>query len=625
MQPDSGRHRFLPRFKLGLWVVLGAVAVVVTLPVADLFWGDPADQASDRLSSIEPTESDRKSAPHPDTQKKTGRLQVLPGALVDSSRTAAGIEATFRLHTYLALRDVYRASIGLDWSPAAPRLSRSEVIQRRCDFGAEPSAILDSGTLPDPLGRTVDAMNDHRLFFVVGGSESALQVEAVLCNRQGSQKIQIARVQAGTEGQAVRELATWAAAITDSAEPGPLADSWSSTLDLGQPGLGRYGELLVGSTGNTSSAHSILVEASHVLPEASWLLAQLGPERDALVHLRNARLKRSGFTAAIEDRAVLLLSEGQTESALRELSLLELTADSRTYPRPVRTLVAAKMIDIGRPMAALHVTESLLPKQQLQPSAARIAALANLELARDHSAADQVEIWLSAQPQSGDALLAAGRLRAAADNWTGAGDAWTQLVLKHPRLRDEGLRDWTEVALDRGDTAQLQEVLNELEGPTSTTRLSSFGLELKAYLAALSGRQSEALAIYDRLAARDQPTASTMQNRCQVALEAGEEDQAQGRCAGLRPADLEGALSSTAFDSRRPGLLPGYQLDTTKAALFARKRAPRSRDVAITALHSLSPTAPPELREELLARWRIAVGRGLAVPAGIDSPPDSRP
>jgi tetratricopeptide (TPR) repeat protein len=597
------------------------IALVALIPLANLFFDPPPDTAGNRSFDAGNFERLPEGLAHPDTDPQTSRLQVIGGGLLSDYRQSAGLEAVLRLHIYLALRDVYPAALELDWSPAGRAQSRDALIAQRCNFEQARSRLLPSGAPPDPLGRTVDPGRDQRLFVLVSGRPAALQVEAVLCNRRGAQRAQVISVEPGKEGATVRELATWAGAVTGAADPGSLADGWARPPAPGRPGLSRYGEVLVGSTGATGHVEKLLDEASEEVPEAAWLLAHLGSPRDSLVHLRRARLGRPSFTAAIEDRAALLLAEGQRDSALRELSLLTLTTDSRSYARPVRSLIASQMVELERPLAALAVIETMKEDDRGRASVARIAALANLALARDGAAAEAVEIWLAAQPRSGEALAAAGRLRAAVDRWPSAEAAWEQAVLGHPALRDATLRDWAQAALDRHDIARLDKALAAIDREEPGIGSSTFALELQAYLAARGGRFREAMRIYDRLVEADQASMPARQNRCHVAVLSGQADQAAGRCAGLTPAPLEGALASSAFDSRRPGRLPGYPLDTTVAALFAVRTAPRDAAVSVTALHSLGPNASPAQREELLARWRLAVGAGIEVPENVFAPP----
>jgi tetratricopeptide (TPR) repeat protein len=540
--------------------------------------------------------------------------------VVAAARQPAGLEAILRLHLYLALRDVYPSSLQLDWGPAGNSDDRAGLLAQRCDFTRAGGRLLASGSQPDPLDRPIDPGRDLRLFVLVGGPPTALQIEAILCNRRGARRGQVLSLTSGKEGEVISELATWAAAVTGAEDPGPLAASWARDPVPGRPGLSRYGDVLVGSTGSAHKADLLLDEASAVVPEAAWLLSQLGNPRDSLAHLRRARLGRPDFTAAIEDRAALLFREDRQKAGLRELSLLPIAGSAPPSARPVRMLLASGLVDGGQSAAALAVLETLYDRERQGPSAARLGALANLALARDQPAAAQVEIWLAAQPRSGKALVAAGRLRAAAGHWELAQDAWERAVLDHPSLRTGALGDWAAAALDRRDITRLESTLAAAASGESDTGLDPFGLELQAYLAARGGRWSEALRIYDRLVLDGATSAAILQNRCHVALTSGQTDQAAGRCAGLTPAPLEGALASSAFDSRRPGALPGYPKDTEKAALHARRTAPADPAVSITALYSLGPQATPPEREDLLARWRVAVGPEHKVPEGIFMP-----
>ena len=601
-------------------MILG-VALVALVPLSDLLFSPSPDNTGNRSLPSDAFEQVEVAPSLLGGRKTASRLEVLRGGLLSSQRNAAGLEAMLRLHVYLALRDVYPSSLQLDWTPATSPAARLPLITDRCKAGPSTEHLLDSGAHPDPLDRQTNPGRDQRLFFLIGASSGGRSIEAILCNRRGAQRAQVFSLSPGQEGQLIREIATWAAAITGTTEPGALADRWARDPVIGRPGLSRYGDVLVGSTGSADKANLLLDEASSVIPEAAWLLGHLGNPLDSLAHLRRARLNRPDFTAAIEDRAALLLREDQREAALRELSLLPLSEQTEGALRPVRTLLASQLVADGQPRGALAVLNTLTKRERDQPEAARLGALANLALARDDDAADQVELWLAAQPKSGAALVAAGRLRAAAGRWPQAQAAWRQAVLGHPALRPQALRDWAAAALDRQDSSTLEKTLSAVESGASDTPLGPFGLEVRAYLAARGARWSEALHIYDRLVEGGSSSPAILQNRCHVALTSGQTDQAEGRCAGLTPAPLEGALASSAFDSRRPGHLPGYPRDTGAAALHALRTGPADPAVSITALHSLGPSSSAEVREDLLARWRVAVGAGPPVPEGVFTPP----
>jgi len=597
------------------------IALVGLVPLSDLLFSPSPDNTGNRSlpeKAFQPMEA---SSPRLADHQTTSRLELVRGGLLSGQRAAAGLEAVLRLHVYLALRDVYPSRTQLDWSPANYPSTRERLITDRCQFEDSAGRLLASGAHPDPLERPTDPGRDQRLFFLVGGDSGGRSVEAVLCNRRGAQRAQIFSMAPGEEGGLIREIATWSAAITGIDDPGPLAAGWARDPVPSRPGLSRYGDVLVGSTGSSAKADLLLDEASSVVPEAAWLLGQLGDPLDSLAHLRRARLNRPNFTAAIEDRAALLLREDRREAALRELSLLPLNDATEGLQRPVRTLLASQLVSDGQPLGALAVLNTLTEEERALPGAARLGALANLALARDEDAADQVEIWLGTQPNSGPALVAAGRLRAAAGRWPQAQSAWQQAVLSHPSLRPKALLDWAAAALDREDLKTLEATLAEVESGGSDTPLGPFGLELHAYLAARGARWSEALHVYDRLVESGVSSKAILQNRCHVALTSGQTDQAKGRCAGLTPASLEGALASSAFDSRRPGELPGYPRDTTAAAIHALRTGPADPAVSITALHSLGYSSSPEVREDLLARWRVAVGAGPPVPEGVFTPP----
>ena len=616
MTPTPASPKRRPLLK-GL--ILG-VALVALVPLIDLLFSPSPDNTGNRSSPSGPFEQLEVSPARLTNQQSTSQLEVVRGGLLSGQRAAAGLEAILRLHVYLALRDVYPSRIQLDWTPATAPAARRPLIADRCKPKLSTGQLLDSGAHPDPLERRTDPGRDQRLFFLISTPSGGRSVEAILCNRRGAQRAQVFSLTPGKEGNLIREVATWAAAITGVTNPGPMADGWARDPVPSRPGLSRYGDVLVGSTGSSDKAELLLDEASAVVPEAAWLLGQLGNPLDSLAHLRRARLNRPGFTAAIEDRAALLLREDQRQAALRELSLLPLSDTTGALLRPVRTLLASQLVADGQPLGALAVLNTLTQEEREHPGAARLSALANLALARDEDAADQVEIWLAAQPNSGAALVAAGRLRAAAGRWPQAQSAWQQAVISHPGFRPQALLGWAGAAFDRQDLETLETTLTAVESGDSDTPLGPFGLELRAYLAARGARWSEALHIYDRLVESGAGSKAILQNRCHVALTSGQTDQAEGRCAGLTPAPLEGALASSAFDSRRPGDLPGYPRDTTAAALHALRTGPADPAVSITALHSLGPNASAEVREDLLARWRVAVGAGHAVPAGVFTP-----
>ena len=556
--------------------------------------------------------SDFIAAERPDppnfAEQPAASLVFMAGRAKAGQESMGGLEAVLRLHSYLGLRDIFRGQLRLDWSPVSDAVSASQHLDQACDFTKTAGTLLATGAHPDPLGRETRASDDNRLVLLLERRPGGAQLEAVLCDRTGARRPQVFELRDGSEGETLREVVSWAAAQTGAPEAGDFMRTWGQAPISGRAGLSRYGDVLRATMEGESHVLSMLDEAAEEVAEAAWLLAQLGPKSDALAHLRRARLGRPEFSAALEDSAVLLGRSGQLETMLRELSLLPLTGEEQAT-RDVRALVAGRLLEEGHAGAARAILEELPGKSRALAHNARLLTLTSLKLERDQEVQQQVEIWLQAQPNEPEALAAAGRVRAAAGRWDEAQDAWEVVVDKAPDLRGETVSRWAQEALLRQDTARLLRVLEERDpGLRPDTR------EVFAYLLARNEDWAHALSQYDRLSELPAPTPSSLQTRCLVALISGQEDRASGRCVGLSPTALEGALARTAFDSRRPGLIPGYRIDSTRPAKYALRVAPRDPAVAITALLSLGPDLDEGDREHLAARWRVAVGAGVEIP-----------
>ena len=541
-------------------------------------------------------------------EQPAASLVLMAGRAETGQDSTLGLEAILRLHSYLGLRDIFRGKLALDWSPGSGTASASQHLDRACDFTKPADAPLATGAHPDPLGRETSSSEDNRLVLLLEGRPEGGQLEAVLCDRTGARRPQVFELRSGAEGETLREVVSWAAAQTGASEPGDLMRTWERSPVSGRAGTRRYGSVLRGTMVGEQGALTMLDEASAEVPEAAWLLAQLGPETDALAHLRRARLGRPEFSAALEDSAVLLGRSGQVEAMLLELSLLRIK-DEGQAARDVRALVAGRLLQEGHAGAASAILQELPGKTRALAHNARLLTLTSLKLERDQDVQKQVEIWLQAQPNEPEALAAAGRVRAAAGRWVEAQDAWQRVVEKAPHLRGETISRWAQEALLRQDTNRLMTVLEERD-----PELRPDTREIFAYLLARREAWTRSLAQYDRLSELPTPTTSSLQTRCLVALISGQEDRASGRCVGLSPTALEGVLARTAFDSRRPGAVPGYRIDSTRPAKYALRVAPRDPAVAITALLSLGPDLDEDARESLAARWRVAVGAGVEFP-----------
>ena len=331
--------------------------------------------------------------------------------------------------------------------------------------------------------------------------------------------------------------------------------------------------------------------------------------------MRRAAGGRPLFTAALEDRALLLLREGRVAPAVEGLSVL--TELGPNHPqwhprRPLKLLLAARLLQDGQAYAAKELLQTLTVSEEQHRGAARLATLAALSLQEDAEAARLAEEWLAADPDSARASLIAGNTRAEQGDPTGAVTAWKNAALKDSDLRDEALRSWSEAALTEQEPDELLAFLDELAA--AEPRLSNFAREIQAYAIALDGRPAAAHRLYSALAADEPDEPRHRLNRCSTGLAAGVATAHSGTCTALRGSQLEEAMIEAAQLSRQAGVLPGYPRDTSGPARAALAIAPRDRDVARTALHSLAPTSPPAIQEELLARWRVAMGAEVAAP-----------
>lgn len=559
---------------------------------------------------------------------RPGRLTFLAGVVGRGGERADGLEAILRLHAYLALRDVYAGPIALEWEAAVPLEQGPEAIRRACGFDrarrVPPGALLDSGVRPDPLGRKLDPAVDFRMLLQAEAEEGDLRVEAFACPARGTQHSQVFVARSGQEGVVLRELGSWLAAILGVTDPGSFSDSWGREPAPRGPALSTYGGLLARSLDpeglnprlQDRPSTSSLLDATQIVPEAAWLAAMRSADparRRAL--LRRAAALRVGFTAALEDLAALEMEIGRPD--LASATLDRLSADPARQ-RPVELLLAAGLLGGGRPADCRTLLAGLPRRWRATTSAARLHALALLDLGNPQEAVRWSAAWTDSDPESAEALVVHGRALAGSQRPDEAAGAWRRAARLDSRWRRAALLSWLGDAAPVGSAGDVMAFIDELE--MDGVPLESDLLELRAYAALRAGDAVAAAADYSALAERHPDVPRFQLDRCVAALLAGEEGGAIP-CAGGRWTALEDLQVRTASASRGVSL-PGYPMDVSALVRRAAELAPASPEVqlALMATAGKRRGLDEATRRTYLARWRVAVGPGVPAP----EPPEPR-
>lgn len=540
----------------------------------------------------------------PVTEAPDGRtvVTVLPGILLDDATRTASLEATLRLHLWLALRDVHPSGPALDWGhAAAPTANRDAIAAARCD----PSDVSLERPLghddPPLLGGELRARRQLRLYLHVGAEPEEFTVEVRICPPGSRGTTQVFTAPGGREGPVLREMLAWLAPQLELLDVEPWFETWSQPLapDLGV--LRSYGAALTESMDGPIPDR--LLEAARLIPEAGWLAAALAPrgagQRELL---EQAASLRPGFTAALED-----LAWSWVEADRADLGRLALDRLRRTAHRPSGLLLAHRLLEADRPGAALLLLEDLPPEWSGTTAARRLEALARLGMGDAVAARGAAAAWALADPSAAEAWLIQGDALAVLDEPVGARHAYEQ-ALGHPsRLRARTLERWASLLLRAPQPAAVLEVL-AAEDDEELVLSSPALLELRAWSWWLAGDARRASDDAIRLGALDPGTPRHRRNACVFGLAAGVTDAPPQDCGREVFPDVFGTVMEATWLSRRPLRTPheGGLLDRrVEEAITA---APLDPAAAGAAVRVLGPRAEEEEAEALQARFRVAVG-----------------
>ncbi len=541
----------------------------------------------------------------PITAPPDGRvtLSVLPGVLKDDASRTAALEATLRLHLWLALRDVMPTGPVLDWSPPSPSDSdRHLVAAARC----EPNDVVIGNPLgrddPPLLGPPIRPRKALRAFLKVGAERDGFSVDVRICPRGSGGTTQVFAGPTGKEGPVLREILAWLSPQLELDDVEPWFEVWSEPLapDLGV--LRTYGGALVDSMSGSTPPQ--LTEAARLLPEAGWLAAALaprGPGRRAL--LEQASSLRPGFTAALEDLAWSWVEEDRAD--LARLTLERLRGDASS--RPSGLLMAARVLDHGLPAEALAMLEDLPPGWSSTTAARRLEARAQLELGNPAAGRSAAAAWALADPAAAEAWLIQGDALVQLDEPVGARHAYGQGLAHPSRLRADALERWAALLLSVPEPATVLERL-ESEEDAPLVEASPVLLELRAWAYWLAGDSLKASGDAQRLVELDPATPRHRRNACVFGLAAGTTDAPPSDCGTPVFEDLFGAVMESVWFSRRPFRTPeeGGMLDLRLTQ--AVDLGPMDPAATGAAVRVLGPRAEEDEEDALQARFRVSVG-----------------
>ena len=540
----------------------------------------------------------------PITDAPDGRVtvSVLPGTLRDDRLRTASLEATLRLHLWLALRDVHPTGPLLDWAPAtAPGHDVELETAARCEAEdldlARPLGRSDRALLGEPLRRR----EELRVYLDLGSEATEFGVEVRVCPPGSRGITQVFGGQAGSEGPVLREILAWLSPQLQLDDVEPWFQVWAQPLapDLGV--LRAYGSALIQSMDGTIPDE--LLAAARLLPEAGWLAAALTPRgasRRAL--LEQAASLRPGFTAVLED-----LAWSWIEADRADLARLALDRLRRTSHRPSGLLIAARGLDAGRPEQALVLLEDLPPRWSGTTAARRLEARARLALGDALDGRAAAAAWALADPSAAEAWLLQGDALALLDEPVGARHAYEQALAHPSRLRPRVLERWASLLLDAPEPATVLELLtSDEDGPIAEANPPL--LELRAWAHWLAGNPRDAADDTARLVALAPDAPRHRRNRCVFALAAGVSDSPPEECGTPAFPDVFGTVMEATWLSRRPFRSPdeGGQLDRRLEEAIA--LAPLDPSATGAAVRVLGPRAKEEEEEALQARFRVAVG-----------------
>ena len=529
-------------------------------------------------------------------------VTVLPGALRDDAGRTASLEATFRLHLWLALRDVHPTGPVLDWSHAAPfGADRERVAATRC----EPEKVALGRALgrddPPLLGPRLRPRRQIRVVLDVGAEEDEITVEVRACAPGSRGTTQVFTAPTGREAPVLREILAWLTPQLGIDDVEPWFAAWSKPLapDLGV--LRTYGAALADSLGGDLPPD--MLGAARLLPEAAWLAAALsppGPERRAL--LEQAASQRPGFTAALEDLAWSWIGAGRADLARLALDRLRMTA-----LRPSGLLLASRALDDGRPGDALALLDDLPPEWSGTTAARRLEARAQLGLGNAVAGRGAAAAWALADPSAAEAWVLQGDALVLLEEPVGARHAYEQALAHPSRLRPQVLERWAALLLSRSQTGAVLEVLDAEDEAALVARTPSL-LELRAWTRWTAGDAGGASRDTARLVGLAPDTVRHRRNLCVFQLAAGLSEAPPEDCGAAVFPDLFGVVMEAAWLSRRPFRSPeeGGLLDRRLEEALA--LGPLDPAAAGAAVRVLAPRAEEEERDTLNARFRLSVG-----------------
>ncbi len=545
-------------------------------------------------------------------------VHLLAGVVASDDRDAsAHLEAILRLHSYAALRDVHSGAIALEWSPAWTLEDEADLRRGACTPGEElgGSRWLRSGVRPDPRGRPIAPDRDLRVFLRVDATGEPARIVAVACASTGSEHSQVFEGRPDREGPLLRELSAWLAATIGVADARAFEEAWERAPAPRGPAIGTYGDLLVASQDPARLAEprletSTLPEAARIVPEAAWLAAALDSDPDARAdYLRSAAAQRVGFTAALEDLAAEQLAAGRLDLALATLARL---SQEEARQRPVELLLAAELVERGRPAHASRLLDELPRNWRRTTAAARLHALAQLARS-DPAAAERWAIaWTEADPSDAEALVVHGRVLRALGRPSAAAGAWRRACRTDSERRLDASVAW---AADAGveELGELVGFLDELE-QGDRVALEPAVREVRAWAALGAGDPARAYAEYAALASAAPELPRLRRGACVASLRSGR--AGLEACEDLELEPLAEASLAAALASRSVGRVPGWPEDPTDFVDDALELAPRDEDVVRSAVSILrtSRQASDEEQQAALARWRVVVGAGVEAP-----------
>ncbi|MCO4772495.1 MAG: hypothetical protein KDA24_20850 [Deltaproteobacteria bacterium] len=530
-------------------------------------------------------------------------VQILAGIASNWDARTRGLEATMRLHLWLALRDVHPTGPTLQWIPARPATRTGDPVDGACLAQELPPARSLGRNDPPLLGRSLRDRETIRVFLIVSSEIGLARYEVRVCTPGSRGTSQVFLSDVGREGPTLREMMAWLTARLKSPEVKPWFKTWSQPIAPDVAALRDYGQALAESMGDDTLPPALL-EAAALLPEAAWVAAALSDDPLARRRLlERAAALRPGFTAALEDLAWEWSIAARPDLAM--LTLSRLLSPERT--RPSELLLAARMLEEGSPHDAARLLEELPPRWTETTAARRLEARARLASGDAEGARRAARAWTEANPGAAEAWLLRGDAERSLGEATSAEVAYGHALDRPSRLRAEVLTKWAVLHLERGRAATVVQALNE-EDDAGLVESDPGLLALRAWARWRTDDVAGAAEDTVRLTELEPERVEHRRNLCVLALSAGTTEAPPEECGEPVFADLFGTLMEAVWLSRRPFRSPeeGGLLDQrVKTAAVA---APLAPSAAGAALRVLGPRATKEDLAALQARWQLARG-----------------